>query len=173
MPISKEILERYPNVVFIETGTNHGDGVQAALDADCFNQIYSVELSLFGFGWCSHRFWDLREKVWLFQGDSREFLAKTLPDITSRSTFWLDAHFCDGDAGDPNDVPLMGELKRIYDHPIKEHTILIDDIRLMGSPSLNVSLSRVTRCLRMINPDYIIERINSPEFENDILVARP
>lgn len=172
MPISKEILEQFPNKAFIETGTHRGDGVQAALDANCFQCIYSVELLPYNQGWCAHRFWNLRDRVWLFSGDSRKFLDQILPNITSPCTFWLDAHCCEGEVEDYKQVPLIGELKRIYQHGIKEHTILIDDVRLMGTPHLNVSLERVKRALRLINNGYTIERIDSPEFKNDILVAR-
>ena len=171
MPISKEILETFPNKAFIETGTHRGDGVQAALDANCFKVIYSVELLPYGQGWCAHRFWDLRDRVWLFGGDSREFLKQILPKITSPCTFWLDAHCCEGDVEDYKKAPLMGELKQIYEHSINTHIILIDDVRIMGTPHLDVSLDRVTRALRAINNDYIIDRIDSVDFPDDILVA--
>lgn len=171
MPISANILKQYPNTVFIETGTNRGEGVQAALDAHCFDCIMSTEISLYCQGWCAHRFWDLRTKVWLFGLDSRDFLWQQLPKITTRCTFWLDAHFCDSEGGSPEDVPLLEELYTIRSHAVKNHTILIDDVRLMGTPKLETSLKRVTDALLKINKDYTITRIDSPEFENDILVA--
>jgi len=44
MPASTELFQKYPNPVFIETGSCHGTGIQQALDAG-FTEIYSIELS--------------------------------------------------------------------------------------------------------------------------------
>ena len=44
MPASVELFKKYPNPVFIETGTCHGIGVQMALDAG-FKYVFSIELS--------------------------------------------------------------------------------------------------------------------------------
>lgn len=171
MPISAEILKNYPNQVFIETGTNRGDGVQAALDAGCFECIMSTEVSPYCHGWCSHRFWDLRTKVWLFGMDSRDFLNSQLRKVTTRCTFWLDAHFCQSEGGSVDDVPLLEELKIIRGHDVSGHTILIDDARLFGTPDLTPTMKEVKRALRKINPHYRISLIDSPEFKEDILVA--
>jgi len=38
------LFEKYPNPVFIETGTYHGEGIQYALQAG-FKNVRSVELS--------------------------------------------------------------------------------------------------------------------------------
>lgn len=170
MPLSSDILAAYPNQVFIETGTHHGDGVQCALDAG-FPCIYSVELSQFAFGYCTHRFLEQQDKVHLYQGDSRKFLKGILPTVTTRVTFWLDAHFCGSDAGTQDDVPLMDELRWIARHEIYSHTILIDDVRLMGTRELFVRLDEVVGKLKMINYRYKISRIASLEFADDILVA--
>ena len=170
MPISKQILERYLNAVFVETGTNRGEGVQAALDAG-FTCIYSTEIAPYCHGWCDHRFWDVRDKVFLFGLDSREFLRKILPRVNSPVTFWLDAHFCESEGGSRDDVPLLEELKIISEHHINFHTILIDDVRLMGTPHLPVKLKKVKGILKRINPMYTIHTIDSSEFPGDIIVA--
>jgi hypothetical protein len=172
MPISSDILGKYLSPIFVETGSNRGDGVQAAMDAG-FECIYSVEVAPYCHGWCAHRFWDFRTRVHLFGMDSRKFLKWIMPRITTQVTFWLDAHFCQGEGGTVDDVPLLEELKIIRKHDVKTHRILIDDVRLMGTDDLPVSLSRVMTSLKKINPDYQITRIDSPEFKDDILVADP
>ena len=170
MPISAEILTRFPNPIFIETGTLRGEGVQAALDAG-FPCIYSVDISPYCHGWCEHRFWDFRTIVNLYRMDSRDFLKWLLPKVTVRCTFWLDAHFCQSEGGSVDDVPLLEELKIIGKHDLNNHTILIDDVRLMGTPDLPVPFKKVEKALLRINPHYTITRIDSPEFKEDVLVA--
>lgn len=170
MPINSSILKRFLNPVFIETGTLRGEGVQAALDAG-FECIYSVDISPYCHGWCEHRFWEHRTKVYLYGMDSREFLKWLMPRVTTRCTFWLDAHFCQSEGGQVDDVPLLEELKIIFNHQIENHTILIDDVRLMGTAELPVSFRKVENALRRINRNYTITRIDSPEFRDDILVA--
>lgn len=178
MPISKEILERYRSPIFIETGSNRGDGIQAALDAG-FECIYSVEVAPYCHGWCEHRFWDYRTKVHLYGMDSRKFLRWLLPRITTQVTFWLDAHFCQSEGGSVDDLPLLEELRIIRKFRLTnfpdwtrcQHKILIDDVRLMGTADLPVTFKKVIGALEKINPDYNIKRIDSPEFPGDILVA--
>jgi hypothetical protein len=172
MPIPRPtpFLTAFRNLVFIETGSNQGDGIQAALDAG-FRCIYSVELSLFAFGYCTARFKDKRKLVHLFQGDSRQFLREILPSVTTKITFWLDAHECGSGVGDIKDCPLLEELLLISSHEIKEHTILIDDVRLFGTelPSLEI----IKSTLLGINPTYNIFRVDSDSFSDDILAAHP
>jgi hypothetical protein len=167
IPRPKPFLSDYRSQVFIETGSHHGDGIQAALDAG-FKCIHSVELSPFDLGWCSHRFERHMNKVHLNFGDSRPFLRDLLPTVTTRCTFWLDAHECGSGAGDAQDCPLLEELQIISQHDLK-HTILIDDVRLFGVEL--PELEMVTATLLTICPRYRITFVNSAEFVGDILVA--
>lgn len=172
MALPKGLLSQYltPAGVFIETGTHMGDGVQEALDAG-FTCIHTVDISPFCFGYCTARFEGLRDKVNLFNGDSRQFMRRTLAHLTTQATFWLDAHFCGGDGGNKSDVPLMKELSLLSRHPIRNHVILIDDVRLMGTEDLTPNLVAVSLMLRNINPGYQIRFVDSRDFCNDILVA--
>jgi hypothetical protein len=169
IPRPKPFLVGYRNQVFIETGSHHGDGIQAALDAG-FKCVYSTELNLFDYGWCACRFEKQMTKVHLFNRDSRQFLRDLLPGVTTRCTFWLDAHECGSGGGDSKDCPLTEELLLISLHEIKDHTILIDDVRLFGSEL--PALDEVKMALTRINPDFEITFVNSSEYINDILVAR-
>lgn len=177
MPLPENLLEQHLNSVFIETGSNRGDAIGHALKAG-FPCVYSVDISQFNFGWCSCRWRELNTKVYLYCDDSREFLRKTLPGITTRCTFWLDAHWCGGngelegrDGGTPEDVPLLEELKIIAEHSVKNHTILIDDVRLMTGKDGWPTKKIVRAALERINPDYVLTRVDSLDFERDIVIA--
>lgn len=187
MPLPDGFLKQFQRPVFIETGTHRGDGVQAAVEAG-FERIYSADISLFNYGWCCHRFHDNRGLVDLYWGDSRDLLVQLLvstQSVMSWSVFWLDAHWC-GETGElegrgykdeyaaPIDAhgPLLDELKIIGQHPVKTHTILIDDVRMMGTEHFPDSLEDVLQALRTINPEYRIEYADSRDFKDDILIAR-
>ena len=60
----------------------------------------------------------------------------------------------------------------IGQHPIKTHTILIDDVRIFREPSnkFSVTLDQVIDSLHAINPDYQIGYDDGFQ-EKDILVA--
>lgn len=176
LPKPKLFLVDYLTSAFVETGSHRGDGIQHALNVG-FPLVYSVDISPFSYGWCSHRFRTRRDRVDLYCNDSRIFLEELLPRIINRCTFWLDAHWCGGngemqgkDGGDKEDVPLLEELKIIRDHGIKDHIILIDDVRLLGTESFP-SMETVLRSLHRINPDYRISTHNSDDYHSDILVA--
>lgn len=176
MPLpSVEFLEQFAPGTFIETGSHRGDGIDIALRAG-FEAIYSVDISPFCYGWCSHRFRYCRTKVHLYLGDSRDFLHNVLSFLTTPAVFWLDAHWCGGDgeikgADSVYEVraPLLEELDIIRTHDICTHTILIDDIRMFGTdlPTRREVLGR----LRRINRNYRINHVDSRDFPSDILVA--
>jgi hypothetical protein len=170
MPISRAILDQFPAIVFFETGTHQGDGVQCALDSG-FDLIYTCEINPVSFGYCVHRFVDQRTKVSLHNEDSRSLLLRVLPTITTKVTFWLDAHSCEDPLPGGNDDPLLEELAIISEHPLKNHNILIDDIRNLGTPRLKASVEAILAALAKINPGYQINLLHSPDYPFDILAA--
>ena len=102
-----------------------------------------------------------------------------IKDINSPITFWLDSHWSGTpDVGCDNQTlcPVLQELYQINQHPIKTHTIMIDDIRLMNL-SLNryegfpVSLEQITDSIYNINPEYKIKYYDDYTSKNDVLVA--
>lgn len=169
----KHDFKPYPNEVFIETGSYVGDGIQAALDAG-FKQVLSIELSPFYYEHCKKRFKG-NKKVRLFLGSSIDVLPRLLKVINTPVTFWLDAHYSGGDtAKAKQDVPILEELEIIKYHVIKTHTILIDDIRLIGKDSLDwnkFTIQEVESLLGTINPDYKIT-YGFGITEYDILIAQ-
>lgn len=166
----QDIFVKYPNTYFVETGTCSGDGVQKALDAG-FKNVQSIELSPGYFSRASLRFKD-QKNVRLWQGDSSKILGKVIQDIREPITFWLDGHCSGGDtARGESMTPLMKELALIGRHPIKTHTIMIDDVREFGTANFDhLRLKTVLKKLREINPRYTIV-YEDGHVKNDVLVA--
>lgn len=169
----KHDFKPYINDIFIETGSYVGDGIQAALDAG-FKQVLSIELSPFYYEHCKQRFKG-NKKVRLFLGSSIDVLPRLLKVINTRVTFWLDAHYSGGDtAKAKQDVPILEELEIIKTHSIKTHTILIDDMRLVGKDSLDwekFTIQEVESLIGSINPNYKIT-YGFGVTEYDILIAQ-
>lgn len=167
----------YLNPVFIETGTANGKGVIAALAAG-FPQIHSIELSPHYYEMCKDLFENHTDRVHIHYGSSTYVLGSLLKTIKEPCTFWLDAHWCGGKtAGHNGQIPLMGELKLIARHPIKTHTILIDDLRLIRAKEekewidFSYTEQDLINKILSINPEYKISYEYGMEV-NDILVAR-
>ena len=196
MPIVFD-LEKYLNPVFIETGTYMGSGVRKAIDAG-FGEIYSIEIDPKRYESCKKMFKDYSH-VHIIHGDSSielPKLIKNLPD--KRITFWIDAHYCgDGSYLADKWSPIKEEIDAIKNHPIKNHTILIDDWRCMDNTHIdytwqqqvrrnNYSLHMVDqsrgkevgflgkekcfKILKEINENYQFTFENG-EVENDVLVC--
>ena len=97
----------------------------------------------------------------------------TLKNINESVTFWLDGHYSCGDTalGDFW-APLMQELDAIKNHNIKDHTIMIDDMRCWQEPNPVHGFYKddIIKKLKEINTDYEFAYEDGLE-ENDILVA--
>jgi hypothetical protein len=171
MPATADNFRPYPNSVFIETGTWHGDGIQAALDAG-FREVRSIELSPALHQQARTRF-ARRPEVKLWLGSSGEVLRDVIADVTEPATFWLDAHYSGGDSMlGPEACPVLLELAILAEHPVKTHTLLIDDVRCFGS-TYSVDVESVRRAISAINPAYRMsfDRSGWPQLGLDILVA--
>ena len=100
-----------------------------------------------------------------------------LNGISKRCTFWLDGHFCgDFTASGIRPVPLMEELQIIAGHHIKNHIILIDDMRLLRNKEaewkdLPYCVCDVEEMIYSINKDYKIT-YDFGVVKDDILIAR-
>ncbi len=170
----KHNFKPYLNPIFIETGTYGGDGVNAALSAG-FKRVISIEVSNYYYSLCRERF-KYKPKVELYFGDSLEILPVILKDINQRCTFWLDGHLCGGYSEQGLlPVPLMEEIQIIAQHPIKNHTFLIDDMSLLRNrvaewKHLKYTTNDIEKVIRSINPDYSIVYIGGAA-KQDILCA--
>lgn len=164
MPITAEVLRKYAyNPMLIETGTHKGDACQLALDVG-FEQVLSVELHDALYARCYSRFVD-EPRVHVTHGATVPFLREIMPTIEEPVTFWLDAH-------PDHDSPVLRELAVLAQHPIKTHTILIDDVRLMRGHWQSVNEQQVIDAIKEVNPDYEITYDVGYLGELDIMVAK-
>lgn len=165
------VFKKYPNKYFVETGTHEGQSVFKALKAG-FKEIYSIELSPVLHDLCCKTFANY-PNVNLFVGNSKLVLPVLLNEIDEPATFWLDAHYSEGNTAKGDTMtPILGELECIKNHPIKTHTILIDDVRQFGSVYFDfVTLDQIKNKLLEINPDYEFSYENG-YVANDVLVAQ-
>jgi len=164
------------NPIFIESGSYAGWGIEAALAAG-FEKIISMEVNDHFYQICKEKFKD-QPRVDLRFGDSMLVLPDILKEVDERCTFWLDGHYMSdpNTAGGVLPVPLMEELVIIKQHPIKDHTILIDDIRLLRNHEaewvdLPYGVKDVEEFIYSINPAYKITYAFG-ETEDDILIAQ-
>jgi hypothetical protein len=172
MPANAEIFGKYRNRVFVETGSYVGDGIRAALAAG-FEVVHSIELAPKYFAMCQRKFKD-DPRVILHFGDSTSVLPGILEGLKEPATFWLDGHWsCDDTALGAKATPLMEELEAIGRHPIKTHTILIDDMRCWKreDPIIGFSAEDVRERVLRVNEKYRVWVEDSARFEKDILVA--
>ena len=129
LTLKKEVLEKYKNPIFFETGTCYGGGVEVALSAG-FERIISIELDDTLYANAVVKF----EKeiksgvVQLFHGESVKILKEILPLLDKPLTFWLDAH------GGQEQTPLIKEITLIMwtYGGIGDNVFLIDDMRMLG-----------------------------------------
>ncbi len=142
------------NEVFIETGCYLGDGIQNALVTG-YKRVYSIELGAAYYAGCAERFRN-DPRVTVLLGDSAIVLRDLLGEIDRPATFWLDGHFSGSDTarGQAN-TPLLAELAAIGAHRIKNHTILVDDIRILNTWWMDyIDVPTVKAKALEINADY-------------------
>ncbi|MBT8341608.1 MAG: DUF268 domain-containing protein, partial [Desulfatitalea sp.] len=171
-----DLFKSHLNPVFIETGTALGRGVKAALRAG-FNTVISVEQNGDLAEFNRARFAD-DPRVTIIHGESLSALSQILADLDTPATFWLDAHRTGGGLdGGGAPYPLLEELRAIQRHPIRRHTLLIDDRRLFEQ-EFGIHEDQVRSVITSIDPGYRFSDAHStpesvPYGRNDILVAEP
>ena len=165
------VLFKYQNKVFVETGTYYGDAVKEALHCG-FDEIHSIEIHEPFYDICKLLFSD-KPQVRLHLGDSSVCLWDVISPIDVPITFWLDGHIETGVPYGKKPIPILDELEAIGRHPIKTHTILVDDRRVMGTDVwFGITEEQVIEGIIKINKNYKISYEDSCNAPNDILVAR-
>lgn len=171
--LTKQVLEKYPNPYFLETGTAYGDCVRLALELN-FEKIFSIEIDPFLQNQNTNCYKQAinENKLTLITGDSLQEIINLIPKLDKPTTFWLDAHVDDGPSGIKK-CPLYEELIAIKTSRIKIHTILIDDMRCIGRGNWGegITIESLKKYLLEINPEYKFTYEHNTCALNDILVA--
>ena len=163
MPLTSEVLSKYPAFWFIETGTHAGQAIEIAYRLN-FEGIVSIELDRHLAGEAIKKYMDT-DNVWIFQGDSADLLAGILNLKEDSVTFWLDAH---GPGNlDVKNCPLLQELRSIVEYSKSyKVNILIDDLRLMSKELLE----SITLLISQV-PGFVMTYEDSPIQARDILAV--
>lgn len=181
-------LEKYVNDVYIETGFYLGESVLNAKNFG-FKELHSIEINepfaINGINKIKEL--GLENKIKIHIGTSRKILKDLISKIDSKITFYLDAH----DLGyegtkmfefeSVDNCPVIEELNIIKEHKIKEHTIIIDDIRIFdGTDNNNVPYSWaketginsqvIKQKILEINPNYKF-KFDNGVINDDVLIA--
>lgn len=175
-----EVIAKYKkNDIFLETGSYKGGGIEVGLNAG-FDLVLSIEIHQQYHELCNKRFEREIEdgRVQLYKGDCLSVLKEILPEVSEPMTFWLDAHI-DWECGESGKTPspLIYELQMIKElSPNKNHTILIDDMRVfrtkIGWGQYNpVGQSEIEAAILAINPNYKICYEPNTVQADDVLVA--
>ena len=105
------------------------------------------------------------KNVSILQGDSGLILPKLLSQIQGSCLFWLDANFS---VSVPflasRETPIYQELKCIFQHPNKNHTILIDDARDFNGQKGYPELSQLR--------DFVQKKFPQSKFEVEDDIVR-
>lgn len=125
LTLTPDILQKYPNPVFFETGTWYGGGVRLANDLG-FRTIYTLDIEESFIQQIKSEF----PHVNAIHGDSRKVFSEILASITEPVTFWLDSHaLLDGQECV---TTVVSELSAIISWWRPGSTVLIDDLRMFG-----------------------------------------
>jgi hypothetical protein len=156
---------RHGTRVFVETGTLHGDMVEAVRRD--FGRVYSIELSE-----PLHRAAERRFRgapnVRIVAGDSGRVLPQLLAEIREPCLFWLDGHYSGGDTAKGDvESPILAEIDAIFAHPVPGHVILIDDARCFVGTEGYPTLAELEKHVRERHPDYAFA------VEDDIIRIAP
>ena len=190
MSASLDTLRRNRSPILIETGTYEGDTPLRIfgygqtfnrIDEGGYEKVYTIELQERLYELSKERLKGLIEKglVEIIKGDSATELQGVMDKVNEQATILLDAHIDGGNyirdvTPDIRRCPLYEELEVIKNHKIKEHIIMIDDVRLLGNAGTwgdHHPVDRIKEIITKINPNYkfTLEEGLTPR---DVLVAR-
>lgn len=171
----KELKQKNLCDSFLETGYYMGSGVHRAIQAG-FEKIFSIEISSIHVKNGKKHYEDniLLGQVEIINDDSRNLYETIKQYPNKRFLFFLDAH-ADQSIEHERSVncPVLEELEAIKKHPIKDHVILVDDMRLFRSQSAwarDILVDKIVEELHKINPNYKISFLKGVS-ENDVLCA--
>lgn len=148
---------------FIETGTYHGETVEAV--KHLYANVFSIEVDEALYRKACARF-AADANVHIVQGDCASELPLILSELHEPAVFWLDGHYSGGETGKGViEDPILISLNQIAAHPVKEHVIFIDDARTFDGREGRPDISDVFNHIKKINGRYVIR------VQNDIIIA--
>lgn len=163
MPVTQAILDKFNTIpIYIETGTDAGTSLSMAAKSG-YKNITTIDIVE-----CN----EAKARVSMYsnikfvKGDSAVVLPDLIKDINEQIVFYLDAHYM---GQEYKDLPLIKELTTIAQHPIKNHVIIIDDVRLFNHMGIN--LLNLTQEIQKININYNIYTADDHIAPNDVLVC--
>lgn len=128
---AKWLKERLKLTTAVEGGTYLG-GTALRL-SELFQTVYTIEKSDVMIEMARNNT-EKKSNITLLRGDTRDHLQLLVSDIDN-VLFWLDAHWSGGETyGEQDECPLLKELDVIFNSPMKNYAILIDDARLFLAP---------------------------------------
>lgn len=116
---------------FVETGTLEGWTSHAMNKLG--SRVDTIELSEFYYNRAKDIFSGNEEIICHF-GDSKDVLPKILETLEEPALFWLDGHYSGGETAlaEYGSTPIAYELEALATHKIKNHIVIVDDIRGFG-----------------------------------------
>ena len=177
----EEVLKKHcVNAIVVETGTCHGRTVEFVLNNGA-KAVRSVEGSRERYEACVQKFsGDHRVKLW--NGFSSDLLWEMIRDVDEEMVFFLDAHPSGPESYGHDEIMsgkkrfrqsdiLKEEIDVISRHPIKSHTIILDDQH--NSEHGLRAIEDFKQRLLQINPEYrfSVEKKNIDEETACCLVA--
>jgi hypothetical protein len=126
----REVAQRHGLRVLVETGTYMGETAWALRNS--FDRIETIELEPTLARLARIRFAHT-PTVRTHEGDSAAVLPTILASLDEPALFWLDAHPSTDRTARGGPIPLRAELSAIVSHAVRGHTVLVDDIRYLGT----------------------------------------
>lgn len=163
-----ELIKKYLQPIYVETGCSAGDGILKAAEAGA-KKLFGIEPNTEVHSACLRKTEHL--DFIFYDGTSERFINNVMVEIdrlNERAIFFLDAHkvgCCKGET-----YPLKYELASIKKARRKDHIVMIDDVRLFGG-ELPDTREEVEDMLLKINKNYTITCENSDTNDGDVLVA--
>ena len=173
-PLSNLTDYKLGSGIFVESGSLYGDTIQRALDCG-YTTVYSIEIDDELYELVKGRFEEQIKNgiVKLYHGSTIDLLPNILEEIDEPVTFWLDAHLHNDDHGVVNNAPVVEELSIISEHHIKNHLVMVDDMRIIRSTNWGRGNMEQTvlENVKKINPNYDISYRDGVNV-NDVLIAK-
>lgn len=164
MSLTVQMLRRYRNPVFIETGSKEGICATVAIDHVGFKEVHTIELDKDYYEKAKARC-AAYPNIHLYFGDSAVILPQILEKVKEPFTVWIDAHPI-VDFLSFATTPLLQEMQALKNAKLpKGFKILVDDLRCFSKEERKI-VEDIGRSIGTVTFES-----NPPEVEpNDIMV---